>query len=64
MTLEKIEATTELRVVAVRDESGQRWRPNTPPRLRAGHEVLVACSRQGWDRLCRLTGATAAGVRD
>jgi Trk K+ transport system NAD-binding subunit len=64
MTLEVIEAAGDLRVVAVRDESGERWRPHSPPRLRAGHEVLVACSREGWDRLRRQVAAatTTHGV--
>jgi hypothetical protein len=64
MTIEAVETAAELRVVAVRDESGERWRPHTPPRLRAGHDVLVACSRQGWDRLRRLTTTAAAAIPD
>jgi Trk K+ transport system NAD-binding subunit len=60
LTLDAIETGGELHVVAVRDGSGERWRPPPHLRLRAGSDVLVACSRRAWDRLCRRAAAPAA----
>ncbi len=59
-TLDAIEAAGSLRVLAVRDESEERWSPDCPNRLRAGCGVLVACSREAWERL-RLQTAPATG---
>jgi Trk K+ transport system NAD-binding subunit len=38
-------------VVAVRTGSQERWRPDCSERLEAGQEMLVACSRDAWQRL-------------
>ncbi|HSR23436.1 MAG TPA: NAD-binding protein, partial [Candidatus Eisenbacteria bacterium] len=46
-----LESDADLRVLAVRSESGERWRPAYPEHLRAGDAVLVACSRPAWERL-------------
>jgi Trk K+ transport system NAD-binding subunit len=51
MAVPALEAEAELRVLAIRDETGERWRPAYPDHLRAGDAVLVACSREAWERL-------------
>jgi Trk K+ transport system NAD-binding subunit len=48
----------DLQVLAVRDSAAERWRPAHPDRLAAGDEVLVACSRAGWERACGAAGRT------
>lgn len=50
-TVAALEAQGDLRVLAGRDGSVMRWRPHRGDRLRAGHDVLVACSREAWERL-------------
>jgi len=47
----ELEADADLRVLAVRDETGEHWRPVYPERLRAGDDVLVAASREAWEQL-------------
>jgi len=47
----ELEADAELRVLAVRDEAGEHWRPVYSERLRAGNDVLVAASREAWEQL-------------
>jgi Trk K+ transport system NAD-binding subunit len=49
--VEELEALGGMRVLAVRDPSGARWRPHCPDRVEAGQELLAACSREGWQRL-------------
>jgi Trk K+ transport system NAD-binding subunit len=51
MTLDVLEASREIRVLAVRDDQREWWRPACPDRLEEGHTVLVACSRAAWERL-------------
>jgi Trk K+ transport system NAD-binding subunit len=51
MLLNAVEASSDLLVLAVRTGSQERWRPDCPERLEAGQEVLVACSRDAWERL-------------
>lgn len=51
MAMDVLEGGRDLRVLAVRDDHAERWRPACPARLHAGHRVLVACSRDGWARL-------------
>jgi Trk K+ transport system NAD-binding subunit len=48
----QLEADGDLRVLAVRVGAVTRWRPPRTERLEAGHEVLVACAREAWERLC------------
>lgn len=62
-TLRELEAEDDLRVLAVREGGGTRWRPARSERLRAGQEVLVACAREAWERLCAAVAQPmAAGV--
>jgi Trk K+ transport system NAD-binding subunit len=51
-TLRELEAHGDLRVLALREDGETRWRPARIERLRAGQEVLVACDREAWERLC------------
>jgi Trk K+ transport system NAD-binding subunit len=51
-TLRELEAHGDLRVLALREGAVTRWRPPRIERLRAGQEVLVACDREAWERLC------------
>jgi Trk K+ transport system NAD-binding subunit len=64
MTLDAVEGGGDLRVVAVRDGSGERWRPPSHARLHAGNDVLVTCSRHAWERLCRRAAAPAPAAAD
>ena len=57
MPLTAVEERRDLRVLAVRDGGRERWRPACPERLEAGQDVLVACSREAWERLRALTVA-------
>jgi Trk K+ transport system NAD-binding subunit len=52
LTLRELEAGGDLRVLALREGTETRWRPSRTERLRAGQEVLVACAREAWERLC------------
>jgi len=51
MSLEALEAPRDVRVLAVRAGTRERWRPACPARLEAGFDVLVACSPDAWDRV-------------
>ncbi|HXM55509.1 MAG TPA: NAD-binding protein [Candidatus Dormibacteraeota bacterium] len=62
LAVRTLEADGELRVLAIRDEAGDHWRPAYPDRLRAGHEVLIAGSREAWERL-RTAAAAPSRVR-
>lgn len=72
----ELEAPGDLRVLAVRDEAGEHWGAASwgslsafgsgEPCLGPGSAILVACSREAWDRLCADvavagTGAAAEG---
>jgi Trk K+ transport system NAD-binding subunit len=48
--LAAVEADGGIRVLAVRDTAEERWQPHCPDRLHAGYEVLVASSREAWER--------------
>jgi Trk K+ transport system NAD-binding subunit len=50
-TVRDLEAGGELRVLALRAGPATRWRPSRAQGLAAGQEVLVACSRDAWERL-------------
>jgi len=50
----ELEADAELRVLAVRDDTREHWRPAYPARLRAGNDMLVAASREAWQQLLGL----------
>jgi Trk K+ transport system NAD-binding subunit len=65
LALETLEASGDLRVVAIRDRGHERWRPAQPlpERLSAGDDVLVACSRDAWERLRSLVRAPAGAAR-
>ena len=49
-----LEESGELRVLAVRHRGGERWRPEHPDRLEAGHEVLLAGTRERCERVREL----------
>jgi len=51
MTLGELEELEGLRVLALREWPATHWRPLRNERLRAGHDVLVACSREAWEAL-------------
>jgi Trk K+ transport system NAD-binding subunit len=51
-TVRQLESEGDLRVLAVRAGRETRWRPSPIDRVTAGHDVLVACSREAWERLC------------
>ena len=51
-TIRDLEADGDLRVLALREGPVTRWRPSRIERLQAGQEVLVACDRDAWERLC------------
>jgi Trk K+ transport system NAD-binding subunit len=62
-SLRELEAEDDLRVLAIREGGETRWRPSRTERLRAGQEVLVACGREAWERLCSsVAQPIAAGV--
>jgi Trk K+ transport system NAD-binding subunit len=61
MSLAAVERRHDLRVLAVREGGQERWRPAVPDRLGAGTDVLVACSREAWERL-RVQAGAAAGT--
>ena len=46
-----IEQPGSVHVLAVRESAAERWRPAWPEQLLAGHDILVACRREGWERL-------------
>ncbi|HYW23674.1 MAG TPA: NAD-binding protein [Terriglobales bacterium] len=50
-----LEATGDLHVLAVRDRKEERWRPAHPDRLEAGHQVLLAATRERWEGIRALT---------
>jgi Trk K+ transport system NAD-binding subunit len=56
MTVEALEATLDLRVLATQDGERRSWRSNCPQQLSAGTSVLVACSREAWLRLREQAG--------
>src|SRR5215469_11127276 len=58
-TVRDLESGGELRVLAVREGQVTRWRPSQIERLRVGQEVLVACGREAWERLCTSVGEPA-----
>jgi Trk K+ transport system NAD-binding subunit len=49
-----LERDGELHVLAVRDRGEERWRPAHPDRLEAGHEVLLAGTRERWEEVRAL----------
>jgi Trk K+ transport system NAD-binding subunit len=49
-----LEESGELRVLAVRRGGGERWWPENLDRLEAGHEVLLAGTRERWERVRAL----------
>lgn len=51
MSLDTLEAPRDVRVLAVRTGTRERWRPACPARLEAGFDVLFACSPEAWDRV-------------
>jgi Trk K+ transport system NAD-binding subunit len=61
-TVRQLEAGDDLRVLAVREAGLTRWRPARTERLRAGQEVLVACAREAWERLCTTVAEPVAEV--
>jgi hypothetical protein len=46
-----VEQPGSVHVLAVRESAAERWRPAWPEQLLAGHDILVACRREGWERL-------------
>jgi Trk K+ transport system NAD-binding subunit len=60
--VESLETTPDMRVLAVRDRHGDHWRPSGPDELRAGLVVLVACSRDSWERFLPQATRTAASL--
>jgi len=51
-SVRQLEADGDLRVLALREGPIARWRPSPTDVVRAGHQVLVACSRDAWEQLC------------
>ena len=45
-----LDESDDLQVLAVRHSGAERWRPAHPDRLEAGHEVLLAATRERWER--------------
>jgi Trk K+ transport system NAD-binding subunit len=56
MTVEVLEATPDLRVLAMDDGERRWWRSSCPQQVSAGTRLLVACSRQAWLRLSAQAG--------
>jgi Trk K+ transport system NAD-binding subunit len=54
MSVAALEEAGELRVLAVRDGGDERWRPAHPEKLAAGHDVLVAGTRERWEQTLAL----------
>lgn len=52
-----LEAGGDLHVLAIRDRGEERWRPTHPDRLEAGHEVLLAGTRERWEQVRTLASA-------
>jgi Trk K+ transport system NAD-binding subunit len=57
MSLRELELADAVRVLAVRDGQQERWTPTHTTRVEAGHEVLLACSLEGWEKTRMLAGA-------
>ncbi len=51
-----------LHLLAVRNPQATCWRPSCPDLL-AGQDLLVACSRNGWERLLVLTASQQQAVQ-
>ena len=49
MPTRSLEGIGDLRVLAIRDDQAEYWRPACPERLTGRHALLVACSRERWD---------------
>ena len=54
MATSALEDSGDLQVLAVRHSGAERWRPAHPDRLEAGHEVLLAGTRERWERVRAL----------
>lgn len=55
--VEALESADAIRVLALRDGEGEHWTPTYPRRLEAAHQVLLACSLDGWRKARDLAGA-------
>lgn len=62
-TVGQLEADDDLRALAIRERGITRWRPARTERLHAGQEVLVACTREAWARLCTTVAEPAQPAR-
>jgi Trk K+ transport system NAD-binding subunit len=51
---DSLERTGDLHVLAIRDRAEERWRPGHPDRLEAGHQVLLAGTRERWEQVRAL----------
>jgi Trk K+ transport system NAD-binding subunit len=56
MATEGLESSGTIRVLAVRDGEGERWTPSHPQTLAAEHQLLLACSLDGWQKARELGG--------
>ena len=45
-----LEQSGSFHVLAMRDPATEWWRPGLPDRLAAGRDLLVACTRERWER--------------
>jgi hypothetical protein len=52
-----LEGAGDLHVLAVRDSAEERWRPGHPDLLQAGHQVLLAGTRERWEQVRALATA-------
>jgi Trk K+ transport system NAD-binding subunit len=54
---ESLERTGDLHVLAIRDRAEERWRPGHPDLLEAGHQVLLAGTRERWEQVRALAAS-------
>jgi Trk K+ transport system NAD-binding subunit len=54
MSTASLEAAGDLHILAVRATGVERWRPEHAGRLEAHHEVLIAATRERWERIRAL----------